>query len=152
MRMGTTALAMCALACFGAPSAVAQGGSMTLADVLTRAREQASQIVSARLALDETRARWIGASVKLQNNPQLDAWVGNRNGPTDRFTDFQFGLTQGFAPSQFLTYSFFFPEGYGVGMAGTYAVWLLVVAMLYPLCRWVAAVKDRRRDWWLSYL
>ncbi len=34
----------------------------------------------------------------------------------------------------------------------TYAVWLLVVVLLYPLCRWVAAVKDRRQDWWLSYL
>jgi uncharacterized membrane protein len=63
-----------------------------------------------------------------------------------------FGVTQGFAASQFLTYSFFFPKGYGVGLAGTYAVWLLVVAMLYPLCSWVATVKDRRRDWWLSYL
>jgi uncharacterized membrane protein len=63
-----------------------------------------------------------------------------------------FGVTQGFAARQFLTYAFFFPQGYGVGLAGTYAVWILVVAMLYPLCRWVAAVKDRRRDWWLSYL
>ena len=55
-------------------------------------------------------------------------------------------------PAQFLTYSFFFPKGYGVGLPGVYAVWLLVVAALYPLCRWVAAVKARRRDWWLSYL
>ena len=55
-------------------------------------------------------------------------------------------------PAEFLTYSFFFPKGYGVGLAGTYVVWLLVVAMLYPLCKWVAAVKDRRQDWWLSYL
>ena len=23
---------------------------------------------------------------------------------------------------------------------------------LYPLCRWVAAAKERRQDWWLSYL
>jgi uncharacterized membrane protein len=63
-----------------------------------------------------------------------------------------FGVSQGFAANQFLTYSFFFPKGYGVGLAGTYAVWLMVVVMLYPLCRWVAAVKDRSRDWWLSYL
>ena len=63
-----------------------------------------------------------------------------------------FGVVQGFDAGQFLTYSFFFPEGYGVGLAGTYAVWFVVVAMLYPLCNWVAAVKDRRRDWWLSYL
>jgi uncharacterized membrane protein len=63
-----------------------------------------------------------------------------------------FGVIQGFNASDFLTYSFFFPRGYGVGLPGTYAAWLLVVAMLYPLCRWVAAVKARRRDWWLSYL
>jgi hypothetical protein len=29
---------------------------------------------------------------------------------------------------------------------------LAVVLMLYPLCRWVADVKARRRDWWLSYV
>jgi uncharacterized membrane protein len=63
-----------------------------------------------------------------------------------------FGVMQGFQPGQFLMYAFFFPQGYGVGLPGTYAVWILVVAMLYPLCRWVAAVKERRRDWWLSYL
>ena len=62
------------------------------------------------------------------------------------------GVVQGFRASQFLTYGFFFPKGYGVGLATTYAVWLLVIAMLYPLCHWVAAVKSRRRDWWLSYL
>jgi cobalt-zinc-cadmium efflux system outer membrane protein len=98
MRMGTTALAVCALACFGASSAAAQGRSMTLADVLARAREQAPQIVSARLALEETRARLIGASLRQQNNPELDAAIGNRNGPTDRFTDFQLGVAQAFEP------------------------------------------------------
>jgi uncharacterized membrane protein len=63
-----------------------------------------------------------------------------------------FGVAQGFEARQFLTYSFFFPAGYGVGLPGVYVVWLLVVAMLYPLCRWVAAAKSRRREWWLSYL
>ena len=63
-----------------------------------------------------------------------------------------FGVMQGFAAREFLTYSFFFPRGYGVGLPGTYAVWLVVVATLYPLCKWVAEVKGRRRDWWLSYL
>jgi len=27
-----------------------------------------------------------------------------------------------------------------------------VVALVYPLCRWFAALKARRTDWWLSYL
>ena len=63
-----------------------------------------------------------------------------------------FGVLQGFDARAFLTYSFFFPKGYGVGLPGVYAVWVLVVAALYPLCRWVAAAKRRRQDWWLSYL
>lgn len=63
-----------------------------------------------------------------------------------------FGVLQGFEAREFLTYSFFFPRGYGIGLPGTYTVWLVVVASLYPLCRWVAAVKGRRQDWWLSYL
>ena len=63
-----------------------------------------------------------------------------------------FGVIQGFEAGDFLTFSFLFPRGYGVGLPGVYAIWLLVVAALYPLCRWVAGVKARRRDWWLSYL
>jgi len=63
-----------------------------------------------------------------------------------------FGTMQGFDPRALLTYSFFFPKGYGVGLPGVYGVWLLVVVALYPLCRWAAAAKKRRQDWWLSYL
>ena len=99
MRMGTRAIAVCAIVCASANVAAAQGRGMTLSDVLTRAREQAPQIVSARLALEETRARLIGASLRFQNNPELDAWVGNRNGPTDRSTDYQFGFAQLLEPS-----------------------------------------------------
>lgn len=44
------------------------------------------------------------------------------------------------------------PVGYGLGLAGVYAVWLAVLVMLYPLCRWFVALKQRRNDWWLSYL
>ena len=71
---------------------------MTLAEVLARAREQAPQIVSARLALEEARGRLVGASVRFQANPQIDAAVGNRNGPDTRFTDFELGLGQSFEP------------------------------------------------------
>ena len=63
-----------------------------------------------------------------------------------------FGVMQGFEARQFLTFSFFFPKGYGVGLPGVYLLWLLVIATLYPLCKWVAAVKGRRQEWWLSYL
>ena len=44
-----------------------------------------------------------------------------------------------------------YPAGYGYGLPGVYAVWLLVLALLYPLCHWFAALKQRRRDAWLSY-
>jgi uncharacterized membrane protein len=43
-------------------------------------------------------------------------------------------------------------EGLGLSLAGTYAAWILIMAALYPACRWFASVKRRRRDWWLSYL
>ena len=62
------------------------------------------------------------------------------------------GLSQGFAAREFLTFSFVFPRGFGLPLPGVYAAWLLVIAALYPFCRWMAAVKSRRQDWWLSYL
>jgi len=62
------------------------------------------------------------------------------------------GVAQGFEARELLTVMFFFPKGYGLGLPGVYVVWLLVIAMLYPFCRWVASIKARRRDWWLSYV
>ena len=62
------------------------------------------------------------------------------------------GVAQGYAPRQFLTLFIFYPKGYGVGLGGVYLAWALVIALLYPLCRWMAGVKARRSDWWLSYL
>jgi uncharacterized membrane protein len=62
------------------------------------------------------------------------------------------GTAQGFAASQFMTHYRFFPKGFGVGLLGVYLVWIAVVVILYPLCRWVAGVKARRQDWWLSYV
>jgi uncharacterized membrane protein len=62
------------------------------------------------------------------------------------------GLLQGFNAEQTMTNPRFYPPGFGVGLPATYLVWALVVALLYPLCRWMAGVKARRRDWWLSYV
>jgi uncharacterized membrane protein len=44
------------------------------------------------------------------------------------------------------------PANWGVGLLWVYVAWLLVLAILYPLVRWFAGVKRRRRDWWLGYL
>ena len=62
------------------------------------------------------------------------------------------GVAQGFEAREFVTVFFFYPKGYGVGLPGVYLLWLLVVALLYPFCAWVGAIKQRRRDWWLSYI
>lgn len=40
----------------------------------------------------------------------------------------------------------------GFGLFAVYAAWLASLLVLYPVCAWFAAVKRRRRDWWLSYL
>lgn len=98
MRKCTRTVAVCVAVCLHAGAATAQGRMMTLAEVLARAREQAPQIVSARLAMEEARGRLLGASVQFQTNPEIDAAVGNRNGPETRFTDFELGLGQSFEP------------------------------------------------------
>jgi uncharacterized membrane protein len=41
---------------------------------------------------------------------------------------------------------------FGFPLPVVYAAWLLVVAALYPACRWFADVKARHRAAWLSYL
>jgi uncharacterized membrane protein len=62
------------------------------------------------------------------------------------------GVIQGFSVHQMRSLSSFYPKGYGVGLLEVYVVWALVVALLYPFCRWFAGVKARRRDWWLSFV
>jgi uncharacterized membrane protein len=40
----------------------------------------------------------------------------------------------------------------GFNLAVVYLSWIAGVLLLYPLCKWFAGVKQRRRDWWLSYI
>lgn len=63
------------------------------------------------------------------------------------------GVMAGFPASDFLK-PFFFnpPPGWGYGLSAVYAIWAAVVLALYPVCRWYAGLKARRRDAWLSYL
>ena len=49
-------------------------------------------------------------------------------------------------------YPFAQPPGWPHGLPVVYTVWILVVLLLWPVCRWYSALKERRRDWWLSYL
>jgi uncharacterized membrane protein len=43
-------------------------------------------------------------------------------------------------------------DNWGYALPVVYAVWIAVVLALYPACAWFSRLKDRRRDWWLSYL
>lgn len=45
-----------------------------------------------------------------------------------------------------------FPQDFGWDLWVAYLVWGVIVVGLYPVCRWFAEVKTRRRDWWLGYL
>jgi uncharacterized membrane protein len=50
------------------------------------------------------------------------------------------------------SYPFTAPPGWGFSLPVIYLLWVLVVVMLYPVCRWFAQVKRHRTDAWLSYL
>ncbi|QJR38287.1 DUF1624 domain-containing protein [Gemmatimonas groenlandica] len=57
-----------------------------------------------------------------------------------------------FASPDLGNYPFTAPPGWGYALPVVYVVWAAVVLVMYPLCRWFAAVKQRRHDVWLSYL
>ena len=44
------------------------------------------------------------------------------------------------------------PPGWPFSLPAVYAVWAAVVLIAYPACRWYAALRARRTDWWLGYL
>jgi len=44
------------------------------------------------------------------------------------------------------------PEGYVWGLPLLYLIWGITIVLLYFACRWFAALKARRSDWWLQYL
>ena len=44
------------------------------------------------------------------------------------------------------------PAAWGFSLPVVYGVWVLVVMALYPVCRLFADLKQRRREWWWSYL
>ncbi len=50
------------------------------------------------------------------------------------------------------TGKYLLPPGYGYSLPVVYLVWACVIVVLYFACGWFAALKQRRSDWWLSYL
>jgi uncharacterized membrane protein len=65
----------------------------------------------------------------------------------------RFGSTHWMTESPDLgNYPFTPPPGWGYALPVVWSVWLLVVVVMYPFCRWFAGVKRLRTDAWLSYL
>jgi len=44
------------------------------------------------------------------------------------------------------------PPGWGESLPVIYVIWLGVVLLMFPLCRWFARIKQQNKAWWLSYL
>jgi uncharacterized membrane protein len=44
------------------------------------------------------------------------------------------------------------PDEWGFSLPFVYLMWITAVVILYFPCRWYEGVKQRRKDWWLSYI
>jgi hypothetical protein len=49
-------------------------------------------------------------------------------------------------------YPFTRPPGWGYSLPVVYVLWIAVVLVLYPACRWFSELKRRNPSPWLSYL
>ena len=56
------------------------------------------------------------------------------------------------APPSMGSSSDLFPVDYGFPLWTVFAVWIVVLLLLYPACLWFARLKQHRHDWWLTYL
>src|SRR5262245_57001190 len=70
--------------------------ALTLEAALTRARERAPAIIAAAAALDEARARALGAAVLLHDNPEVEGSAGARFADHATLLEGSFGIRQVF--------------------------------------------------------
>jgi uncharacterized membrane protein len=76
------------------------------------------------------------------------------------FTAHGFGVLLSYLAGKSIAHFFMkFPDAFinvppdaGFNLAVVYAAWFFGVLLLYPLCLWLSRVKQRRKDWWLSYI
>ncbi len=64
-------------------------------------------------------------------------------------------FTQGFSFNDFrFGFDFGRPKAEnGLTLFGTYLIWILLVALLYPACNWYGKLKNKHpQNWWLKYL
>ncbi len=44
-------------------------------------------------------------------------------------------------------------RGFGLPLVWVYTIWIAIILLLYPLCKWFDSYKQAHKDkWWLSYL
>lgn len=46
----------------------------------------------------------------------------------------------------------FRPPDFGFTLPVVYGIWIGMVLLLYPLCRWYGRYRQRHDHWWLSYM
>ncbi|MEJ7767437.1 MAG: heparan-alpha-glucosaminide N-acetyltransferase domain-containing protein [Chitinophagaceae bacterium] len=47
---------------------------------------------------------------------------------------------------------FFRPPSFGFSLLAVYAIWIVIVVAMYPICSWYNRYKSTHTQWWLSYL
>ena len=62
------------------------------------------------------------------------------------------GLHQGFSFKELSVAFFNFPQEFGYNLYVTYALWILLIAVLYPVCKWYMDLKKRRSHPLFSYI
>jgi cobalt-zinc-cadmium efflux system outer membrane protein len=96
MHRFSAAALMAGVAALGPRAGAAQDGTFTLDQALARARERAPALVAARAQVDEARARLVGASVLLHDNPVVDGAAGPHQNGSGFLTDYEVGVSQTF--------------------------------------------------------
>ena len=96
VRWGVIAPAIAFVVC--CPRSAEAQTTLGLQEVIQRARERAPQVVAARLAVEEARARVLGARVPFQNNPELEFDLASRSGETGRTGDLGIGISHLWEP------------------------------------------------------
>jgi uncharacterized membrane protein len=47
---------------------------------------------------------------------------------------------------------YFRPDHFGFGLLGVYLLWIAVIVILFPFCKWYDDYKTSHKKWWLSYI
>lgn len=64
-----------------------------------------------------------------------------------------FAQFSGFGWQAMILPEWFIPKGFGYDLTVVYLVWIGVIILLYPLCKWFDTYKKSHKEkWWLSYL